>query len=1713
MKKLLFFLLPVLFLAFNAKADTEPGNNAPGTTTDVITLGGAPQTGLVTVTSDDNDYLKIVSTADGDITLNVSAGNSNIIYYHLYDSDGTSSLGNNYMYGGSSSLTFYGLAAGTYFARVYLGGGADNTYSIGAVLTNRTYAPDSEPNDGFATANSMVLNGSNTGHINHRYNGGTYDADDWYSFTTNVDGSITLNITTENTNIVYFDLYDNDGTTQLGSNYLYGGSSSFTVYGLATGNYFIRIRQGTNGQYNSYTISNTLTPATFTTDAEPNSIYNNAISIPLNGSANGHISHRYNGGTYDTDDWYSFTTNVDGNITVSITTENTNLVYFDLYDNDGTTQLGSNLLYGGSSNFTISGLAAGNYFIRIRQGTNGQYNSYTIGNTLSPSDYLNDTENNDVFTSALIINPNDSAKGHIGHRYNGGSYDTQDWYKLVTTTDGNINVNIHTVNGNLVYFNLLDSNGTTNLGGSYLYGGDVGFTSLGLAAGTYYIQVLQGGNGQYNSYKLSNSFTPAFYANDAEPNNFFNNALPFSVNGTVTGHIGYRNNGGSFDGDDWYKIITTADGDISLNITTENGNLVYFDLYDGDTTTALAGTYLYGGSNSTSKSGLAAGTYYARVHFGSNHNSYTLTNTFTPTAYNNDTEVNNTFATATLLNNRQQKSGHIGHRYNGGSFDTDDYHILRMYSTGSCSFDITVATANLVYFYFYDPSQTQLYTTYIYGGTANFNFPTLAAGDYYLRIVSGGAHNAYTLNNFSVPCNPNAAVITAGGAITFCQPGSVVLNAQNTAAYPIYLWSNGASTSSITVSTSGTYNVTATDYDGCTHVSNSILVTANPLPAVPTITPVGSTTICQGGSVTLQSSASSGYLWSTGETTQNISVTTQGNYSVTVSNGAGCTRTSATTPVIVNALPAIPTITPNGPTTFCIPGSVTLQSSSANGYAWSNGASSQSIVITSSGTFTVTVSNANGCTRTSTTPITVTAQNCASFTFYRDADNDTYGNQNISIAQPSPTPPTGYVANNTDCNDNNAAINPGATEIVADGVDQDCNTSELCYTDIDNDDFGISTLINSSDLDCGDANEAYVVGDCNDNNAAINPLATEVCNSADDDCDGLIDEGVQNTYYRDFDNDTYGNPTATTMACSAPSGFVSNNTDCNDGSASVNPGAMEVCNGTDDDCDGLIDEGCNGCTNPPTVYAGMDQPICVGDNASLNATMGGGASSITWSSPTNGIFIPNVNAPVATYIPSATDITNGFVRLYITTNTPANCNAAMDSVDISILQLLATPGLITGSQYICNPSSTATFTYSVAPVPGATGYLWTAGPNTTIVSGQGSTSIVAKFNPAAIHNGISASICVAATGPGSCGTSATSCLPVSVQLVAPVTPGSISGPNKVCQGDTAIYSISYVARSAFFTWTVPANASIIQGQGTLTIKVVYSGSFNTGGDVTVTAGNGCGNSPARTRAILLNVLPAPVAISGQASGLCNEQNIMYSIAPVAGATSYQWSVGTTAAIDGPSTGTSVAVDFSSFVNDNISVVAINGCGAGATRSLAITGTPLAAGAISGPVTVCPGSTNTYQVNTVTGANNYNWTVPSGTTIINGQGTKIINLKFGNTTAYNMVVSVRTSNACGNGPLRSLNSIAAVPCAREALDHITVNVSPNPSSGIFFLDLSQLPAENVQLILTDLSGRMVFNKNIINEGSYETDITSLPEGIYMLQIISENYREIVKVIKN
>ena len=258
------------------------------------------------------------------------------------------------------------------------------------------------------------------------------------------------------------------------------------------------------------------------------------------------------------------------------------------------------------------------------------------------------------------------------------------------------------------------------------------------------------------------------------------------------------------------------------------------------------------------------------------------------------------------------------------------------------------------------------------------------------------------------------------------------------------------------------------------------------------------------------------------------------------------------------------------------------------------------------------------------------AECATSTTYYADLDGDGYGNQALSISTTT-YPGDGYVLNADDCNDEYDFMNPGMDEICGDGVDNNCNGNddEEClapityYRDADEDGYGdpIDFISTTTDL-----RPDYVLNgdDCDDADTNINPGEDEICgDGVDNNCNGNDDEEcVLATYYRDADEDGYGDPTDFISATTSPgSDYVLNDDDCDDTDANINPGEDEICgDGVDNNCNGNDDEECpvlityyedaddDGYGNPSVSTSTVAQPDgyvldntdCNDDNANMN---------------------------------------------------------------------------------------------------------------------------------------------------------------------------------------------------------------------------------------------------------------------------------------------------------------------------------------------------------------------------------------------------------------------------------------------------------------------------------------------------------------------------------
>ena len=162
-----------------------------------------------------------------------------------------------------------------------------------------------------------------------------------------------------------------------------------------------------------------------------------------------------------------------------------------------------------------------------------------------------------------------------------------------------------------------------------------------------------------------------------------------------------------------------------------------------------------------------------------------------------------------------------------------------------------------------------------------------------------------------------------------------------------------------------------------------------------------------------------------------------------------------------------------------------------------------------------------------------------------------------------------------DCDDSIASVYPGANEIC-DNLDNDCDGEidegvlNTYYIDADQDGFGSNdSFIESCETPFGLVLNG---GDCDDENPNLNPSATEVCDSLDNNCNDVVDEDIGVFWYLDQDEDGFGSEENTIQNCLKPDGYIDRGGDCNDEDSSIFLGAEEECDEIDNKCNGEIDE-------------------------------------------------------------------------------------------------------------------------------------------------------------------------------------------------------------------------------------------------------------------------------------------------------------------------------------------------------------------------------------------------------------------------------------------------------------------------------------------------------------------------------------------------------------
>ncbi len=419
--------------------------------------------------------------------------------------------------------------------------------------------------------------------------------------------------------------------------------------------------------------------------------------------------------------------------------------------------------------------------------------------------------------------------------------------------------------------------------------------------------------------------------------------------------------------------------------------------------------------------------------------------------------------------------------------------------------------------------------------------------------------------------------------------------------------------------------------------------------------------------------------------------------------------------------------------------------------------------------------------------------------------------------------------------------------------------------------------------------------------------------------------------------------------------------------------------------------------------------------------------------------------------------------------------------------------------------------YSVTPVPFAEHYVWTSPAGGTIISGIGTFAITIEYGNVTTTSQLSV------VAVNSCGSGPAAIIEVKPNY--PLVPSIITGQTSGVCDTTLTYSVTEELGMTYL-WYAPKNSSIV-GQGSNSVEVTFNPGF-TFGTLGVKAENACGKSYAR-KLIINSVLERPFSITGPIFGNCNSES-EYAVSPMPGADSYQWSTnipGANISVNPPPNDIVVTVTFTdSFHHGNISVVAINDCGSSPQRNLTVYGTMDShTGTVTGNIYACAGDTEIYSIDSVAGAIGYAWSVPSGSTILSGQGTNTIEVLIGNNRGN---ITVRIINECGIGAPTGIKlRMAGCPSNKWSSDlesneqnSFEITLFPNPAKNILNLSVNSSIDTKARIEFFDLLGKSIFDFNLnVTEGTTQKEISvkGLPAGLYFLRYRDEMREEVFRVV--
>ncbi|HNP21769.1 MAG: T9SS type A sorting domain-containing protein [Chitinophagaceae bacterium] len=473
---------------------------------------------------------------------------------------------------------------------------------IAEFFTGKIYALEIEPNDTRSTANALAFNFTEQGTCNIN------DVDYW-KVTTLSDGMLTVDFSTLSTRCLVLTLVSENGS-ELFTQPNINGNVSISFSGLAQGNYYYKINSCQGIDSNPYSINVSFTSVGTENDLEPNNSMMQAIAITENNIKIGHVGFRTNN-LPDEIDYYQLTTNQDGALQINLQSTNGHKVSLSLL-NDAGIEIGNIGYTTSTGTLSLAGLAKGTYFISVIPYT-PDFATYKIETNFTPPNQPNDAEPNNVVLQAIPFALGSTETGHLAY-YDNHLVDDADWYYVDVNEDGKLQIQCSNNFGVDIVFGLYDGDGVNQLTTIVLKSNTTGtLVKEGLAPGKYFLIVAPLSYSP-SVYTVSSGLIEATPANDIEPNDNIDQASVLKTNELNTGHLGftYLKAGNAVD---WLKITITKTSTLNYTLQNNSGYPVYLDFYDKDSVTKLETiTSSNGNSSNLVKYALAPGTYFFKIY-------------------------------------------------------------------------------------------------------------------------------------------------------------------------------------------------------------------------------------------------------------------------------------------------------------------------------------------------------------------------------------------------------------------------------------------------------------------------------------------------------------------------------------------------------------------------------------------------------------------------------------------------------------------------------------------------------------------------------------------------------------------------------------------------------------------------------------------------------------------------------------------------------------------------------------------------------------------------------------------------------------------------------------------------------------------------------------------------------------------------------------------